>query len=278
MKEQTEKQQPKMQSGADASQQGQGQTPPHAQPTTAHQSGQSAQEQSPSTMQGGGQRSGQSSKPNGQHSTQPAKTNGGHTGQQRGLSTRDWSMPAFARENPFAMMRRFSDEMDRFMERMFGNLGFGRGGLGSLMGRGGQEMESLWSPQIEVCEHDNQLIVCADLPGMKKDDIKVEFTDEALILQGERHHEHEDTQQGYHRSERSYGSFYRSIPLPEGVSPDNAQATFQDGVLRITIPMPQQEKSRSRRIEIQSGAQPTSGQQGSTSTGKSSSSSSHSAA
>ncbi|HXG20571.1 MAG TPA: Hsp20/alpha crystallin family protein [Methylomirabilota bacterium] len=191
---------------------------------------------------------------------------GGQQSSQRGMRRRGSFMPslpsfAFGRENPFAMMRRFADEMDRFMGRVFEDFGFGRGLLGS-QGEGGLEPgQRMWSPQIEVCEHDNQLIVCADLPGLKKEDLKVECTDNALIIQGERRHEHEDTQQGFHRSERSYGSFYRSIPLPEGVSPENAKATSRTGVLRITMPLPQQEQSRSRRIEIQGAeAQPPGGQ------------------
>jgi HSP20 family protein len=187
---------------------------------------------------------------------------------QRGLMRRgDWSMPSlFGRgEGPFTMMRRFSEEMDRFMERMFGDFGFGRGWMESPFSRGQELGQGMWSPQIEVCEHDNQLIVCADLPGLKKEDLKIECTDDALIIQGERRHEHEDTQQGVHRSERSYGGFYRAIPLPEGVSAENAQATFQDGVLRITMPLPQQAQSRGRRIEIQGAEAQRAGAQGSTS-------------
>ena len=168
-------------------------------------------------------------------------------GQPRGTMRRDWFTPSSWAENPFAMMRRLSDEMERFFE----DFGFGRGWLGSHLGHGREFGQNRWSPQIEVSERDNQLTVCADLPGLKKEDIQIEFSDGALTIQGERRQEHEETREGYQRSERSYGKFYRSIPLPEGVNPENAKATFQDGVLKIVMPIPPHEGPRSRRIEIQ---------------------------
>jgi len=168
------------------------------------------------------------------------------SGQQRETSSRrDRFMPSFWRENPFTFMNRLSSEMDRMFET-FGRKG---GFFGTRFGRSG---DSGWSPEIEVYERDNQLIVSADLPGMKKDDIHLEINDDALIIQGERRHEFTDTQEGYHRSERSYGSFYRTIPLPEGVDSEKMQASFQDGVLKVSMPLPQQQQQRrSRRIEIQ---------------------------
>jgi len=162
------------------------------------------------------------------------------------MRRRDWLRPSMWTENPVAMMRRFSDEMDRFFE----DFGLRRGWFGS---RGKQEREfgqSLWSPQIEIFDRNNQLTICADLPGLKKEDIVVEFSGNALTIKGERKQEQEKTEKGYRQSERSYGRFYRSIPLPEGIEPENAKATFQDGVLTITMSLPQHEEPRSQRIEI----------------------------
>jgi len=96
-------------------------------------------------------------------------------------------------------------------------------------------------------EKDGRLIVCADLPGMRKEDVHVELENDQLVIQGERRQESQ--QQGY--SERSYGSFYRVIPLPEGIDPSQAQAHFQNGVLEISLPAPRQ--NQGRRIEIQEG-------------------------
>jgi len=197
------------------------------------------------------------SHPGGQPSSQAMQENGEQEGHQQGMSRRDWFTPSAWTENPFALMRRFSNEMERFFE----DVGFGRGWLGSRLGQGRGLGRNMWAPQIEICEHDNQLVVCADLPGLKKEDIKVEFSDNVLTIQGERQQEHEESHEGYRTSERSYGSFYRSIPLPEGVNPENAKATFQDGVLKITLPLPQHQKPWSQRIEIQeSSDQPSRGQ------------------
>jgi HSP20 family protein len=185
----------------------------------------------------------------GQPQDMPTTGEQGRPQQER--TRRDWFAPSAWTENPFAIMRRFSDEMDRMMDRFREDFGFGRGWLGSRFGSGREFGRGLWSPQIEVCERDNQLMVCADLPGLKKEDIQIEFSQNALTIQGERRQDHEETHEGHRTSERSYGKFYRRIPLPEGVKPENAKATFQDGELKIIIPMPQQEAPRSRRIEIQ---------------------------
>jgi HSP20 family protein len=110
--------------------------------------------------------------------------------------------------------------------------------------------QALWSPQVEMFEREGQLVVRADLPGMTKDDVNVEITDEAIILQGERRDEREENREGYYHSERSYGSFYRQIPLPEGVNAEDANATFRNGVLEVTMQAPARQESRSRRIDI----------------------------
>ena len=115
-------------------------------------------------------------------------------------------------------------------------------------------------PPIEVLERDDRLVVRAELPGLSKDDVKVEVTDDLLTIVGERREEREETREGYRHSERRYGRFSRSVPLPEGVSPEDVRCTFQNGALEITMPAPQRVE-RSRRIEIQGapdgGAQPS---------------------
>lgn len=110
-------------------------------------------------------------------------------GQQKGLTRREPFMPSFSTGSPFAFMRRFSEEMDRLFE----DFGMGRGWLPSRFWRDREAGQALWSPEIEVFERDNHLIVRADLPGLTKDDIKVECTDDALTIQGERRQEHEET-------------------------------------------------------------------------------------
>ena len=114
------------------------------------------------------------------------------------------------------------------------------------------DREASWTPAVEVRERDGQLVVSADLPGLNKDDIKVEVTGEGLVIQGERKSEHEEERGGVHRSERSYGSFYRSIPLPEGANIEQAKAQFNNGVLEVSVPIPKAQE-KTRRIPIESG-------------------------
>ncbi len=144
--------------------------------------------------------------------------------------------------SPFSLMRRFSDEMDR----LFG--GFAPG-FGQEFGRLSDLEASSWLPQVEVSERNGTLTIRADLPGLSKDDIDVDITDDAVVIRGERQQEKEENEAGYYHSERSYGSFYREIPLPSGVNREEANATFRDGVLEITMPAPERQ-SQSRRIEI----------------------------
>jgi HSP20 family protein len=134
------------------------------------------------------------------------------------------------------MMRRLSDEMDRAFST---TLGLGR------------EMGSWW-PAVEVKEQDGSLVVSADLPGMNRDDVKVEIDDQNLIIHGERKRQHEEKRGGWHRSERSYGQFYRAIPLPEGTHGEQAQAQFKDGVLEVKVPLPEPAQRKAREIPIKS--------------------------
>jgi HSP20 family protein len=114
----------------------------------------------------------------------------------------------------------------------------------------GQGATSMWAPQIETFQRGDQFVVRADLPGLKKEDVNVEVTDDAITIQGERREEREENREGYYRSERSYGSFYRAVPLPEGAITESAKANFKDGVLEINVQAPPHEVSRKRRLEI----------------------------
>jgi HSP20 family protein len=105
-----------------------------------------------------------------------------------------------------------------------------------------------WAPDIDVFQKNNELTIRADLPGLKREDVTVEITDDSVYIQGERRREHEEEREGYYRSERSYGSFSRLIPLPDGAITEQAKATFKDGVLEITMPAPPE--SKGRRLEI----------------------------
>ncbi len=152
---------------------------------------------------------------------------------RRGEQFPSWRPLDFFRMSPFGLMHRFNEEMDRAFSRW----GDQESGFGSFV------------PSIEVKEQQGNLVVCADLPGINKDDVKIEVTGDELIIQGERKREHEETREGYHRSERSYGHFYRAIPLPEGAQIDKAKAEFKDGVLEVKVPVPEGQ-SKKRQIPI----------------------------
>jgi HSP20 family protein len=151
--------------------------------------------------------------------------------------TRPWGWDV----SPFRAMQRMADEMDR----LFDDFGFGRRGLRPSWRETGAE---LWAPQVEVFQKNHELTIRADLPGLKREDVTVDITDNDVTIQGERKHEKEEEREGYYRSERGYGSFCRVIPLPEGAISEQAKASFKDGVLEITMPAPP--ASKGRRLEI----------------------------
>jgi HSP20 family protein len=138
--------------------------------------------------------------------------------------------------NPFAMMRRMTEEMDRMFDEFGGT-------------RGGSE-GNMWSPAIEVTERDGNYAVHAELPGLRPEDVKVELMDDALVIQGERRSENQENQGGVQRTERRYGQFYRAIPLPEGTDAEQAKARFENGVLEITVPVTNRGANR-RQIPIE---------------------------
>jgi HSP20 family protein len=163
--------------------------------------------------------------------------------------------------SPFTLMRRLSEDMDR----MFGDLSFGGIGLfpSLLPSRRSRRLavsnvapdidQPMWAPTIDVFQRGNDLVVHAELPGVSQKDIAVEVNDGVLTLSGHREQEKDEQQGNVYRSERQYGSFYRAIPLPEDADPNQAQAHFKDGVLEITVPVPEhQQAPKGRKIDVQS--------------------------
>jgi HSP20 family protein len=181
--------------------------------------------------------------------------------QRRGESPFGFATLDPFRGNPFSFMRRVTEEMDRLFQDVNGMEGRegGQGiGLQGFRGRGGREGMT-WSPAIEVAQSEGKLIVQCELPGVDAKDCKVEITNDAVIVQGERRSEREENERGVHRSERQYGSFYRAIPLPEGADTEHATARCQNGLLEVTIPVPQQREER-RSIPIDTSGPSQTGQ------------------
>jgi HSP20 family protein len=185
-----------------------------------------------------------------------------HTGMVRS-DRPEWGLTAGApARSPFALMRRMMDDMDRIFEDFGFGHDFGRrfglgSGVPSLLS-GGTALwpeltdggSGLWSPAVEVFEKGDKLVVRAEIPGVSRENVNVDVTDDALTIEGERRQESEDRGEGYYRSERSYGRFFRTIPLPEGIDAEKAEAKFKDGVLEVTLPAPQRERKRGRKISI----------------------------
>jgi len=138
------------------------------------------------------------------------------------------TLPESVGFSPFRTLERFADEVTR----IFDDFGLGRGWnrvpvSGDLM---------TWAPRVDVTQHKDELVIRVDLPGMEKNDVKVNVTEDAVTIQGERHRTQEEERDGVYRSERNYGAFYRTVALPAGAGTDQAKASFNNGVLEIRMP------------------------------------------
>jgi HSP20 family protein len=132
--------------------------------------------------------------------------------------------------------------MQREINRMFDS--FFRGGVQD----DGNMFPSVWTPAVDVAEHDNEYVVKVELPGVSKDDVKITMHDSTLTIRGEKKQEKETKESNYHRVERSYGSFQRSFTLPSTVKSDRIEAAYKDGIL--TISLPKAEEAKPKQIEV----------------------------
>ena len=140
---------------------------------------------------------------------------------------------ALVRWEPVRELNTLQSEMNRLFNTVFDTPS---GTSGNVLRR--------WMPAMDLVESADHFVLRADLPGMSEDDINIEFEDGTLTVSGERKAEHEDSKEGYHRVERSYGAFSRSLTLPQGIDADAVTASFDRGVLEIRIPKPEQRKPR----------------------------------
>ena len=108
-----------------------------------------------------------------------------------------------------------------------------------------------WRPAVDIYETDKGLVIMAELPGVEKDDVSVEVRDNMLTIKGDRVPDHQIREEQYYRRERCFGTFHRSFTLQDIVNPDNIKASFKDGVLEITVPHPEVEKSKQIQVTIE---------------------------
>jgi len=136
-------------------------------------------------------------------------------------------------------LRRFRGQMDRLFDSFFGLSPWEDSGLSGS-----------WTPDLEVADTGKEIVVKAEVPGLGPEDIDVRVTGNLLTLSGEKKEEHEEKKEGYYRSERRYGSFFRTVELPTGAKADAVTADYEKGVLTVRIA--KSEESGSKRIEIKS--------------------------
>jgi HSP20 family protein len=146
---------------------------------------------------------------------------------------------AVIRWEPVGELNTIQNEMNRLFNTFFDQP--------QSTGRGGGERR--WIPPMDLVETTDQYVLRADLPGVREDDVTVQLEDNVLTIAGHRTTDH-DPQQGYHRLERAFGAFSRSLTLPDGVDPDHVQARFDHGVLEVVIPKPEQKKPRQVQIQL----------------------------
>jgi HSP20 family protein len=147
-------------------------------------------------------------------------------------------------EDPFMSLHR---EMNRLFDDVFRGV--------PTAGARGRSGGDFVTAHMDVSETENEVRICAELPGVSQDDVEVSLDDDVLTIRGEKKLERKDEKENYHFMERSYGTFQRSLRLPFRVEPDQVQADFNNGVLTVTLPKTKAQ-DRSRRIQIQGASPP----------------------
>jgi len=141
--------------------------------------------------------------------------------------------------DPFRDMVSIRDEIDRLFDGFFGRMPAKR-----------SVMEGIWAPLVDIEETKDDILIRAELPGMKKEDIKISVSEGRLQIAGERSKEKEEKEGTYHRIERTYGRFQRIVPLPVEVEAGKTKATYKDGMLEVRLPKAEKAKPKEIGIEV----------------------------
>jgi len=156
-------------------------------------------------------------------------------------------MATITRWDPFQDLRSAQDEMNQMSPMLAHALG-----LHAQQG-GGRATTQAWAPALDISERKDAYLVTVELPGVEFDDLQITLEDGLLTIQGERHFAHDSSEQQFHRIERRYGAFRRSITLPAHVMADGIEATADNGVLQIVVP--KVEEAKPKRIQVRQGGQ-----------------------
>jgi len=159
------------------------------------------------------------------------------------IQIKEKTMANLTRWDPFADLLSFPDRLNQLLNQ------------GTHVSRGKSNEQSLtfanFIPPVDVMEDDNNIMVQVELPGVREEDVEVRIENNMLTISGERRLENEEQRDNFLRVERAYGRFYRSFTLPSNIDPENVSATFDNGILKITIP--KREESKPKQIKIESG-------------------------
>ena len=149
-----------------------------------------------------------------------------------------WKTPETLFNQPLAMEELWQ-EMNRYFSLPFRAGSIGRMGL----------LDGTWTPAVDIFENRDNILVKAEIPGMEKEDLDVTVKDNVLVIKGEKKKESEVKEEGGVRSERYYGYFNRTLPLPAYVDAANVKATYKNGVLELTLPKKEEAKSKQIKVE-----------------------------
>ena len=146
---------------------------------------------------------------------------------------------ALVKWDPARELDLLQGDMNRLFDTFFQGRGVNAGGNGGRR----------WVPPMDLTETDEEFVLRADLPGLEEGDLEIEVKGSVLTVSGEREAEHEESSRGFHRVERSFGRFSRSLDLPEGIDPEAVTAKFDRGVLEVRMPKPEEKQSTKVQIE-----------------------------
>ncbi len=147
---------------------------------------------------------------------------------------------AIVRWDPFKELLTLQERMNRLFDEVLPRTREEEG-----LGKG------VWSPAVDIYETEDSIVLKAELPGIKREDISVEIKDNVLVLKGEKKFERDVKEENYHRMERSYGAFQRSFTLPNIVDKDKVKARYKDGVLEVILPKAEEAKPKHIKVEVQ---------------------------
>jgi HSP20 family protein len=154
-------------------------------------------------------------------------------------------MATMMRWDPFQDLRSAQDEMAQMSPMLAHALGL------HAQQAGGRSTTTAWAPALDISERKDAYLVTVELPGVETDDLQITLEDGLLTIQGERHFAHDSSEQQFHRVERRYGAFRRSITLPAQVQAEQIEATVDNGVLQILVP--KMEEATPKRIQVRPG-------------------------